>query len=224
MANVFRNLDWSVMGHVLVSIIPALLCITIHELAHGFTAYKLGDTTAKDMGRLTFNPIKHIDVFGLLMMVVAGFGWAKPVPVNMTRFKNPKMHMAVTALAGPVSNIVLAVIVYFIYGLLFTKLVGMGSPGTGEIVLSMVLRAATLSVALAVFNILPIPPLDGSKILFSLLPEHAYYKLMRYERFGMIILILFVWSSLFDVTVGKVSFEIREWFLGISRFAFNLVN
>jgi len=224
MGDVFKNLDWSVLSGILISIVPALLCITIHELAHGYTAYKLGDTTAKDMGRLTLNPIKHIDVFGLLMMVIAGFGWAKPVPVNMSRFKNPKRHMAITALAGPLSNIILAIIVFFFYGLLFAPFGGTRSTGAGEVVLSMIVRAATLSVALAIFNILPIPPLDGSKIVFSLLPEDAYYKLMRYERFGMIILILFVWSNLFDSTVGRVTFTVRDWFFGISQFAYNLVN
>ena len=224
MSNVFRNLDWSVLTNILISIVPALLCITIHELAHGYTAYLLGDNTAKDMGRLTLNPIKHIDIFGVIMMVVVGFGWAKPVPVNMNRFRKPKRHMAITALAGPASNIVLAVIIFFFYGLLFTPFGGTQSSGAGEIVLSMVIRAATLSVALAIFNIVPIPPLDGSKIVFSLLPEDAYYKLMRYERFGMIILILFVWSSFFDATVGRVTFAVRDWFFGIAQFAFNLVN
>ena len=99
--NVMRNLDWSVPVQMLLSVIPALLCITLHELSHGFVAYKLGDNTAKDMGRLTLNPIKHLDIFGLLMMVVFKFGWAKPVPVNMRNFKHPKRGMALTALAGP---------------------------------------------------------------------------------------------------------------------------
>ena len=224
MGSFLRNLDWSVLANVIISIIPALLCITIHELAHGYTAYRLGDTTAKDMGRLTLNPIKHIDVFGILMMVVVGFGWAKPVPVNMSRFKKPKRYMAITSLAGPLSNILLAVVIFFLYGLLLTPLGSHAAGGAGDIVLRIVLRAATLSVALAIFNILPIPPLDGSKIVFSLLTEESYYKLMRYERFGMIILILFVWSSLFDTTVGKATFAVRDWFLYISRFAYNLVN
>ena len=207
-----------------MSIIPALFCITIHELAHGFTAYCLGDTTAKDMGRLTLNPIKHIDIFGILMMVIVGFGWAKPVPVNMRRFKNPKWYMAITALAGPVSNIMLAIVVFFIYGLLFTPLGGNYATGGNEIALLMISRAAVLSVSLAVFNLLPIPPLDGSKVLFSLLPESAYFKLMRYERFGMILLILLVWSSVFDVTVGRVAFAARDWLSGVAQFAYNLVN
>ena len=98
--NIWKNLDWSVPVQIVVNILPSLLCITLHELSHGYVAYRLGDTTAKDAGRLTLNPIKHIDVMGLLMMVVFRFGWAKPVPVNMYRFKNPKKGMAVTALAG----------------------------------------------------------------------------------------------------------------------------
>ena len=222
MGNVFRNLDWSIMTNALISIIPALFCITIHELAHGFTAFCLGDTTARDMGRLTLNPIKHIDIFGVLMMVVIGFGWAKPVPVNMNRFSKPKGYMAITALAGPLSNIILAIIVFFIYGLLFTPFGGESATGAGGIALRMISRAAVLSVALAIFNLVPIPPLDGSKILFSLLPEAQYYKLMRYERFGMIILILFVWSSFFDVTVGRATFVVRDWFSGVAQFAYNL--
>ena len=225
MGEVFRNLDWSVLTDIIIiSIIPALLCITIHELAHGYTAYRLGDNTAKERGRLTLNPIKHVNVFGLIMMVTAGFGWAKPVPVNMRRFKRPKLHMAVTALAGPLSNLVLAVAVYFVYGLVYAPFGGDLASGAGEIVLSMVNRAAFLSVALAIFNILPIPPLDGSKVLFAFLPEVSYYKLMRYERFGMILLILFVFSDFFDGTVGRAAFALNDWMLGISEFAYSLVN
>ena len=224
MGEVFRNLNWSVLTGFIVSLIPALLCITIHELAHGYTAYRLGDSTAKERGRLTLNPIKHVNAFGLIMMVTVGFGWAKPVPVNMRRFKRPKRHMALTALAGPLSNIFLAVAVYFVYGLFYAPLGGEYASGIGEVALSMVDRAAFLSVALAVFNILPIPPLDGSKVLFSFLPEVGYYKLMRYERFGMILLILFVFSDFFDGTVGRVAFSLSDLMLGISRFAHNLVN
>jgi Zn-dependent protease len=213
-----------VLRNALISIIPVLFCITLHELAHGYTAYRLGDSTAKDMGRLTLNPIKHIDVFGVLMLAVFGFGWAKPVPVNMRMFKKPKTYMAITALAGPVCNILLAAVVFFILGLVYTLFGGDYASGSGSIVLELISRVATLSVALAVFNLVPIPPLDGSKVLFSLLPETAYYKLMKYERFGMIILILFIWSNYFDDTVGRVTVAARDWFLGIFHFALNLVN
>ena len=106
-SDVIRNLNWSVLTDMLLAVIPALICITLHELSHGFVAYKLGDNTAKNMGRLTLNPIKHIDIFGLIMMVVLKFGWAKPVPVNMRNFKNPKRDMAITALAGPLSNVLI---------------------------------------------------------------------------------------------------------------------
>ena len=230
MGDFIRNLDWT----ILLGVIPALLCITIHELAHGYTAYRLGDMTAKNMGRLTLNPIKHIDIFGLLMMVFMRFGWAKPVPVNMRNFKKPRLHMAITALAGPLSNIVLAVIVFFFLGLLIAPLGGFFSPidgqiyvaeGAGKIAIELIYRAAMLSVALAVFNILPIPPLDGSKVLFSFLPEQTYYKLMRYERFGMIILILLVFQqTIFSATVGGATFTLVDLFAGITRFAYNLVN
>ena len=224
MSSIIRNLDWSILTNALISIIPALFCITIHELAHGFAAYRLGDTTAKDLGRLTLNPIKHIDIFGILMMVVVGFGWAKPVPVNMNRFRNPKTGMAVTSLAGPLSNILLAVVFFFIFGLFYTPFGGYTASGIGDIALQMISRAGTLSVALAIFNILPIPPLDGSKVLFSLLPEAAYYKLMRYERYGMILLIVFVWSRFFSNTIGAATYKVCEWLNGITVFAFNLVN
>ena len=224
MGDVIRNLDWSVLTNILLSIIPALFCITIHELAHGYIAYRLGDTTAKDLGRLTFNPVKHIDIFGLIMMVVVRFGWAKPVPVNMKRFKNPKQGMAITALAGPVSNILLALVFFFIFGLVYAPL-GWGlESGAGTTILNMISRVATLSVALAIFNILPIPPLDGSKIVFSLLPEATYYKLMKYERFGMILLMLFVWTDVFGATIGRATSAVIGWFSGVFVFAYNLVN
>ena len=116
--NIWKNLDWTVPVQIVMNILPSLLCITLHELSHGYVACRLGDTTAKDAGRLTLNPIKHIDIMGLLMMVVFRFGWAKPVPVNMYRFKNPKKGMAVTALAGPACNFLLAGVFLFLYGLL----------------------------------------------------------------------------------------------------------
>ena len=117
--SIWEGLDWSYLTNILLSIIPALICITLHELSHGFVAYKLGDTTAKDAGRLTLNPIKHLDIMGILMMVVFHFGWAKPVPVNMYRFKNPKQGMAITAVAGPLMNVLITIVFLFLYGLLF---------------------------------------------------------------------------------------------------------
>lgn len=224
MANIFNNLDWSILTGALLSIIPALVCITIHELAHGVTAYKLGDNTAKDMGRLTLNPIKHIDIFGLLMMLVFRFGWAKPVPVNMRNFKRPRIGMAITAIAGPLSNLALASLILFVYGLVFVSLGGLQPHGTEGAALSIIERTAYLSIALAVFNLVPIPPLDGSKVLFSFLSDQVYYKLMRYERFGIIVLIVVLNTQLFSKTIGTLTATLFDKMLVIALAAFNLVN
>jgi Zn-dependent protease len=224
MGNIIRNLDWSVLTGVLISVVPALICITFHELAHGYIAYRLGDTTAKDLGRLTLNPIKHIDIFGIIMMVLFQFGWAKPVPVNMTNFKKPKRDMAITAFAGPISNLILAVFILFIYGLLYARLGGGYIPGIGAIVLRTLNHTAVLSVSLAVFNLLPIPPLDGSKVLFSILPEKLYFNLMRVERFGMIFLLAFVRTRIFQDTLGRMVLSLFSFFTGAAQFAYNLVN
>ena len=184
-----RSLDWSVPVSMLLSVIPALICITLHELSHGYVAYRMGDDTAKRMGRLTLNPIKHIDIVGLIMMIVFKFGWAKPVPVNMYKFDNPKKGMAITALAGPVSNVIICCAFLFIYGLAYIPLTVADTQFAGA-VLDMLYVTAYLSIALAIFNLLPVPPLDGSKVLFSLMSDEKYDKLMHYERYGMILLLV----------------------------------
>ena len=191
---IWNGLNWNYLLEMVFGVIPALLCITLHELSHGAVAYSLGDDTAKRQGRLTLNPIRHIDIMGLLMMVFFRFGWAKPVPVNMNRFKNPKKGMAITALAGPVSNVIIAVIFLFLYGFFFPVLNGKSE--FAGIVLDMLQITAYMSLGFAVFNILPIPPLDGSKVLFSLLSDEQYRTLMRYERYGMMILLVLVASGL----------------------------
>ena len=188
--SIWRGLDWSVLTNLLLSVVPALICITLHELAHGYVAYRLGDDTAKRAGRLTLNPLRHIDIMGLLMMIVFKFGWAKPVPVNMWKFKNPKKGMAITAAAGPIANLLIALVFLFLYGFLFALL---HRPGRSlNWLLEMLYITQDLSIALAIFNIIPIPPLDGSKVLFSCISDRSYTKLMYYERYGMIILLVLV--------------------------------
>lgn len=211
MADVLRNLDWSVLTGVLISIIPAILCMTIHECAHGFVAYKLGDPTAKNGGRLTLNPLKHIDVIGLVMLAVFHFGWAKPVPIDMRNFKYPKRGMAISALAGPLSNVLLSIVFLFLYGFFFPLL---QSSAFGEIVLQVLYMTAYISIAFAVFNIIPIPPLDGSKVLYSVISDRAYFKLMRYERYGMFLLVLLVATGILGRPLSEaVSFIVDRLFV-----------
>jgi len=221
LSGVWSGLDWSYLTDILMTVIPALICITFHELCHGLVAYKLGDNTAKYAGRLTLNPIKHIDIMGLLMMVVFKFGWAKPVPVNMNNFKNPKSGMAITALAGPVSNLFLAVFVLLIYGFAYTPLVKSGS--AGSVLLEMMRTTAYLSCMLAVFNIIPIPPLDGSKILFSLLPEREYYKLMQYERYGMILLLIIILTGTLSTYLTTAVSWVYDGLAVVAQWSFSLV-
>lgn len=218
---IWDGLDWTVLTDILLSIIPALICITLHELAHGFVAYKLGDMTAKERGRLTLNPIKHIDIFGLIMMVTFGFGWAKPVPVNMQNFKNPKRGMAITAMAGPVMNIFIACVVQFIYGLVLIPCMNAG--GIFVDILNMISTTAYLSTMLAIFNLLPIPPLDGSKVLFSLLPDSAYSKLMRYERYGMILLLVIISTGIFSTQLSAAVYYVYDKLFIFAQAALELV-
>ena len=217
----WNGLDWTVLRDMLVSVIPALVCITLHELAHGFVAWKLGDDTAKEKGRLTLNPIKHIDIMGLIMMVVFHFGWAKPVPVNMAKFKNPKLGMAICAAAGPLCNIVLCAVLLLIYGFIFLPLNQIGSEWA-IIVLQTVEMTAYLSLALAVFNIIPISPLDGSKVLFSFLKPHQYSRLMRIERYGMILLVVLMFTNILDYPLSAVTGWLYERFFFIAEMSFSL--
>ncbi|MBP5167295.1 MAG: site-2 protease family protein [Oscillospiraceae bacterium] len=190
-SDIIRGMNWGYLLEIAYNIIPALLSIVVHETCHGLAALAMGDRTAKRQGRLSLNPLRHIDPFGLLMLVVFKIGWAKPVSVDMRNFRDPKRGMAVTALAGPASNFVLAALSMFAYGLLAVPLYG-GEIGTA--VLKMLGLSAYINISLGLFNLIPFPPLDGSKVLFALLPGRTYMKLMRYERYGMIMLVAIVFG------------------------------
>ena len=212
------------LGDLAASAISALICITIHEVAHGFAAYLLGDPTAKNRGRLSLNPASHIDLFGLIMLVFFQFGWAKPVPVNFGNFKKPKRDAAITSFAGPLSNFILACFFLFLFGLTYTALGAGRATGLSGRLQFILERTAWLSVSLGVFNLLPIPPLDGSKILFSLLPERSYYTVLKYERYGMFLLLLLLQVRAFKSFLVTVVGSIYSSLLGIALFAFNLLN
>lgn len=210
MQDIWGGFDFSYLLSILLSVVPSLVCITLHELGHGFVAWKLGDDTAKRAGRLTLNPLKHIDVTGLLMMICFRFGWAKPVPVNMYRFKNPKKGMAVTALAGPVTNFLLAFVFMILYGLLVHPL---SASAVGRYLLQMLSLGAYISTGLGVFNLIPVPPLDGSKILLSVLRDDQYSVLMRYERYGMLLLIALTATGILGRPLSAVISGIYSRFL-----------
>ena len=221
--NFFRSLDWSYLENLLLQIIPALLCIMIHEICHGAAAYALGDRTAATQGRLSLNPLHHIDWFGLLMLAIFHFGWARPVSVDIRNFKHPKRDMALTALAGPASNFVLAALALFLFGLLFRSLNG---KTVGTFMLDLLNNMAYLSVSLGLFNLIPFPPLDGSKVLFAFLPDRAYIQVMRMERYGMMVLILLVVCMnrlLPESPVATASQAVYELFFHIAEFAYSLV-
>lgn len=195
------NLD--ALWNLLITVGSCLVCITFHEMCHGLAAYALGDPTAKQAGRLTMNPMKHIDIFGLVMLAVAKFGWAKPVPVNMRNFRDPKAGMALTALAGPISNLILAWISTMLYAVTAFYFDMTGSQVFWYLTLFF-MTVTYLSVGLAVFNFLPVPPLDGSKVLLAVLPPKAYAKLMRYERYGMFLLMALLLTGVLDTPLAFV--------------------
>ena len=210
----FQALDVVSLLDAVLRVAAVLLCLTIHETCHGLAAYALGDPTAKSMHRLSLNPLHHIDWFGLFMMFAAGFGWAKPIPVDPRYFKKPKEGMALTALAGPVSNFLLALLLIFI-----SKLIYLYAPYTvvmGAVFTFCLYTAAPLSIGLGLFNLIPIPPLDGSKVVAVLLPNRAYRTLMRYERYGMLMLLAL---SLLGVFGGFIS-GVIDWVYGAM---FNLI-
>ena len=204
-----QHMDWAGLIDLLLSVAAILLCLTVHETCHGLAAWALGDPTAKRLHPLSLTPIRHIDPFGALMMLVAGFGWAKPVPVDPRYFRKPKLGMAVTALAGPVSNLVMA----YMALLLRAVLLAFYHPGSAllEGLVGFCETLAVLNVGLGIFNLIPFPPLDGSKVLGAFLPDRAYFQLMRYERWGMLLLMVLLWLGVFSAPLSAA----RTWVLDL---------
>lgn len=195
--NLIQELNFTSIFDALTRLLAVVLCLTVHETAHGLAAFAMGDRTAKREGRISLNPLRHIDPVGLFMIFTVGFGWARPVPVDPRYFRRPKLGMAAVSLAGPLSNFLLAALLIalckpiFLYAE-YTELTAF--------LFYFLLDAALLSIGLGLFNLLPIPPLDGSKILAMFLPDRIYDQLMRYEHLGILLLLAL---SYFNVT-GKL--------------------
>ena len=211
--NLIKALDFTSLGEAMVRVAAVLLCLTVHETCHGLAAYLLGDPTAKARRRLSLNPLRHIDWFGLLMMFTAGFGWAKAVPVNPRYFRRPKQGMAVTALAGPASNFLLALLAVAAGSLIWNY--GPASRLWAGVFSFLVMEVAPLSIGLGLFNLLPIPPLDGSKILAMFLPDRAYLWLMRHERYGIIVLLALSWFGLTGNLISGAIMQVYQLLINL---------
>lgn len=191
------------LKETIVMIPIVLIALTFHEFAHGFVSSKLGDPTPRYTGRLTLNPLAHLDPIGALLMIFTGFGWAKPVQINPSYYKDPKRGMAITAAAGPLSNLLLAFAAMLLYTIILIISYKTGLfMGALNNISYFAITFASVNLCFMVFNIIPIPPLDGSRVLGLFLSTEMYFKLQRFERYSMILIIVLSLSGAFSAVIG----------------------
>lgn len=201
---------WQGIAELLITAFCVFLSLSIKGVARAWVAHKLGDDTAKNMGRLSLSPRYHLDPIGAICLFFFGFGWANPVPVNPRNFSKVKMKtgMVLTSIAGPVANLILAFVSMFLIQVLFR-----GSMNSALLAVYILLNVlVTLNISLAVFNLLPIPPLDGYKVLSALLPPKYYFKLMQYERYGFIALLLIIYLPMFNSLLSGAVYGIMRFY------------
>lgn len=213
--------ELSLAQHIAVYILPVIFAITVHEVAHGWVAQKYGDNTAANLGRLTLNPIKHIDLLGTIilpaLLLVTGtgfvFGWAKPVPVDPRYFKKPRQNMAIVALAGPVSNLLMAI------GWALIARLGVAFSENQSIALPLIysgVAGISINLILMLLNLLPIPPLDGSRVLSGILPSHLAWQFNKLERFGFLIVMAMLYFNVLSVILAYPKYILEQWFFTLA--------
>jgi Zn-dependent protease len=216
--------------NALLSIPAILIALTVHECAHGYAAYRLGDPTARSLGRLSLNPLKHLDPVGALCLLLFKFGWAKPVPINTRYFKHPRRDMAIAALCGPLANLLLALLGAFLYVGLLTAFRALlqAIPVAGSLLtaLNYTLRFFFyfhyINLTLALFNCIPVPPLDGSRFFLPLLPRRAYYFVIRYERYFSLGLMLLLVLGVLTPLLGAAAKWLPDGMLTLASITFGI--
>ena len=214
-----------VIAYILSALAVIFLTLPIHEFAHGFVAQKLGDDTPRWQGRITLNPFAHIDWIGAACILLMGFGWAKPVQVNARNFRNPKRDMAIVALAGPLSNIVVALICMLVcHALLLVTVSTVTALNILSYVWTFFFQIVSINIYLAVFNLLPVPPLDGSRLLAAFLPYKYYRLVMQYEQYIYYGLLLLLFAGVLDVPLDFLSNKLLSGIWNLAALPFKLFN
>lgn len=201
---------------LLITAIAVMLSMSIHETAHGLVSYWLGDKTAKMSGRLSLNPLKHIDWVGLLCLLFFGFGWAKPVPIDPRYYKDPKAGIIWTSFAGPVSNFLLSFVCIFVYVLLVYLAPAFTVSTVGSVLVSILTTTAAISAGFGIFNLIPIPPLDGAKIFWAFLPDRTYYNMMAQSQWTTLLFILLIATGILNQPLGMMRQTMLDWMLQAS--------
>ncbi len=216
---------YSAIERIAIFFVPLMLGIVCHEVAHGFVAYLQGDPTAKNLGRLNLNPIKHLDPMGSLMFVLTAIiapfviGWAKPVPVDPRYFKNPRKGMVLVAIAGPATNFILAILFALLLRVFVMLAVGVEPDSMlAKVLLPLILIGAAgvvVNIVLGLFNLIPLPPLDGSNIIAGMLPPRLAYAYMRFGRWGMLVIILLLAFGVLGHVLGPILFGMLQFFVNV---------
>lgn len=213
-----RSVDFlTIVVSIFSSLAVVFLTMPVHEFAHAYVADKLGDPTPRYTGRLTLNPLKHIDYMGAAFIILFGFGWAKPVQVNTRYFQNPKRDMAITAVAGPISNILMCFIILLIRNIFLL----LPDSQVIYIIALFLTYIAYINVYLAIFNLIPVPPLDGSRLLSAFLPYKYYYALMRYERYIFYGIMLLLWTGVLSAPITLATEKVINAISLVAALPFN---